>query len=447
MKSFFQISAPLDKLSIEEKILIWLLRLTFLLVLASAFINFYTNFQLVAGICLGLLCLYPFLHYLAYRKKQVQLSIILYAASSLIFLSIFWFLNAGIDGRVNGFFPVLGMLFAIILQPKQQVFGITAICLCILFLGIIQFLFPYLVIPYDDNISKFVDIILTNIILSITSFYVIKVMMKNYEENRREIIIKDFEILKKNKILEQKSLELEEQNKKLAVINESQNRLFSLISHDLRSPLTSSKALVELVYQGDMSIEQLKEVIPDMYNNLNFTLSLVDNLLFWAKSQFSNELVNIEPIKLYDFLWNLLDRLSILTHYKKIQLEVNIPKEEDININFDKQILEIAIRNIFSNAIKFSLEYATIRIESYIESNFLVINIIDNGLGISSENLDKIKKGIIFSNKGTLFEKGTGLGLSLSQSLLQRCNSFLEIESKEQKGAKVAIKIPSEYIL
>lgn len=447
MKGFFSVSNPKNGLSVEEKIFIWLLRFTFWVVLLSIPINLYSGFILVSVSCILVTFLYPILYYFAYQKNKLNQALLIYCSTSVALLIFFWFFNAGTEGRVSSFFVLLAIIFGMILPRKMQLWGILFISIVIILLVVIEYFYPNLVDYYDNREAKFLDIAWTNVILILTMYFLIKVLKDSYDQSRKAITIRDFEILKNNKILEQKSKDLSEQNERLENLNESQNRLFSLISHDLRSPLTSSKALVELVYQGDMSIEELQEVVPDMYKNLDFTLSLVDNMLFWAKSQMQSDAVNIEPINLNEFLWNLIDRLSILTHYKKIDLEINLPEDKNITINFDKQILEIVIRNIFSNAIKFSLEYGTIRVNVIVKDNFICIYITDDGVGMSKENLEKIRKGIIFSNKGTNSERGTGLGLNLCQILLQRCNSFLELESKLQKGTTVIIKIPSEYIL
>ncbi|KOY86489.1 hypothetical protein AD998_10335 [bacterium 336/3] len=442
LKTLFNIA----HLNIEEKVFIYIIRLTLFLVLIAIPINFYIGFNFLAWVCVGVLILNVFWYYLAFILQQFKIAVIGYSFMTIFFLTWFWFLNGGIEGRIGIFYVVLAMVFAIILPKKIQLWSVLSICIIILIVVLIEYKYPHWVDLHKTKEDKIIDLAITYITLSYGAFFVMSVLKKSYDKKQEKINLKDAEILKQNEVLAQNSLELSNQNEQLQKMNASQNRLFSIIAHDLRSPLTSSKAIVELVYQRDMPIEQLQEVVPDMYKNLSYTLSLVDNLLFWSKSQFGDTFIHLEKIELNSYIENQISNLEIIATNKNIHLQAILEVTNDVSINFDRQILEIVIRNIISNAVKFSPENTAILIKTIINSNNLQIQIIDNGVGISSENLENIKKGIVFSNKGTNYEKGTGLGLNLCQGLLKRCNSTLEVESIEQKGTTVSIVIPLDML-
>ncbi|MCU0436622.1 MAG: ATP-binding protein [Raineya sp.] len=446
MQSILKRLFNIAHLNIEEKVFIYIIRLTLFLVLIAIPINFYINFTFLAWVCVGVLLLNIFWYYLAFGLGHFKVAVIGYSLITVIFLTWFWFLNGGIEGRIGIFYVVLSMIFAIILPRKIQTYGVIMICIIILIVVIIEYKYPYLVDLHQTKEDKIIDLTLTYITLAYGAFFVMSVLKSSYDQKQRKIDLKDVEILKQNEVLEQNSLELSRQNEQLQKMNASQHRLFSIIAHDLRSPLTSSKAIVELVYQKNMPVEQLQEVVPEMYRNLSYTLSLVDNLLFWAKSQFGDNFIHLEPIELNSYIESQIADLEIIATYKNIHFEVSLEKTKNVIIGFDRQILEIALRNLISNAVKFSHENSPICIQTTINNDNLQIKVIDSGMGMSLEHLENIRKGIVFSSKGTNYEKGTGLGLNLCQGLLKKCNSTLEIESIEQKGTTVSIIIPLDML-
>jgi len=433
-------------LSIEEKIFVYVIRLTLFIVLIAIPINLYIGFPFQAYVCIGLFLMVAFWYYLGFIAKLFHVAVVGYSLMALGFLSWFWFLNGGSDGSIGIFFMMASMIFSIILPKKIQKWGISLACLIILTVTLIEYQYPFLVEPYRSKTDKVIDLTLAYIVLAVSAFFIMSVLKNSYDNKEKSMILKDVEITKQNEALAQSSLELSKQNEQLQKMNASQTRLFSIIAHDLRSPLTSSKALVELVYRGEMPLEQLQETVPDIYRNLSYTLSLVDNLLFWAKNQFEESFTHIEPLDLNSFIESQLTDLSIIASHKSIRICTKLDKTQGAGFHFDKQILEIVLRNIFSNAVKFSFENKTITLQTVIDKDYLKVQVIDEGIGISEENLENIRKGIVFSSKGTQHEKGTGLGLNLCQSLLKRCQSALEIESTEKQGTTVSILIPLEMV-
>ncbi len=286
-----------------------------------------------------------------------------------------------------------------------------------------------------------------HIIITIIAFMIVWIVRKSYDNKNKNLEIKEKLILQRNTILAEYSKELEQKNKELALLNQSKDRLFSIIAHDLRSPLGSSKSLVELAYEGDYPLEGLKELLPDMYQNLNYTLNLVDNLLYWAKSQLDNAEPTMKDVELNKFLISIFDNLQLIGRYKQIKLILNIEKKEGIIKRCDEQMLAIMLRNIFSNAVKFSSQGSKIVVSTDLDNKFLKISVLDEGKGISAENLKKIRAGVLFSSKGTMNEKGTGLGLNLVQSLIRKCGGFMDIQSKENQGTTVVLHFPISMVV
>jgi len=350
-----------------------------------------------------------------------------------------WFQDAGINGATGIFWVSLAALTPLIVPEKYQKLAVGSVLVAIVVLSLVDYFYNHLIVKYNTLQALYIENTIAYVTQAFFLFLIIKFFKEAYNKNLEELRVKESEILQKNQLLKEKNQHLQE-------MIENNRLLFSIISHDLRSPITSSKAFVKAVYRGEIDIEQLRDVIPDMYRNLRFTLSLVDNLLFWAKSQFEEFKPNIKIFNLNDFFYELAEGFSLLAEYKRIKLEIDVP-QKPIFINFDREILEIVIRNVFSNAVKFSHFEDVVAISCFRKNGFIYIFVIDNGVGITPEDLEKIKSGILFSHKGTNYEKGTGLGLSLCQNLLQKCDASLDIESTFGRGTGVSIKIPAKYVV
>jgi|GEM_PF-1946249 signal transduction histidine kinase len=435
---------PKTIFSLEEKIFYVIFWMAVLSLVAAIPINFSVGLTLIGWFCVVSIFGYVGIYYLAFRKNKFYQANVLFFVFTALLLAYFYFGGGGVQSRVPLYFVILGVIAPLLLPVKWHWKAIGLVCLAILALTITEYFFPELVVPYPgERLYIFVDMTATHIILTFTAFMNVWIVKKSYDENSKSLAIKEKLIIQRNIILK----ELEQKNKELAMLNESKDRLFSIIAHDLRSPLSSSESLVELAYQGDYPLESLKELLPDMYQNLNYTLNLVDNLLYWAKSQLDNAEPTMKDVELNKFLISIFDNLQLIGRYKQIKLILNIEKTEGIIKRCDEQMLAIMLRNIFSNAVKFSSQVIKIVVSTDLDNKFLKISVLDEGKGISAENLKKIRAGVLFSSKGTMNEKGTGLGLNLVQSLIRKCGGFMDIQSKENQGTTVVLHFPISMVV
>ncbi|WP_448528288.1 sensor histidine kinase [Raineya sp.] len=439
---------PKTIFSLEEKIFYVIFWMAVLSLVAAIPINFSVGLTLIGWFCVVSIFGYVGIYYLAFRKNKFYQANVLFFVFTALLLAYFYFGGGGVQSRVPLYFVILGVIAPLLLPVKWHWKAIGLVCLAILALTITEYFFPELVVPYPgERLYIFVDMTATHIILTFTAFMNVWIVKKSYDENSKSLAIKEKLIIQRNIILGEYSKELEQKNKELAMLNESKDRLFSIIAHDLRSPLSSSESLVELAYQGDYPLESLKELLPDMYQNLNYTLNLVDNLLYWAKSQLDNAEPTMKDVELNKFLISIFDNLQLIGRYKQIKLILNIEKTEGIIKRCDEQMLAIMLRNIFSNAVKFSSQVSKIVVSTDLDNKFLKISVLDEGKGISAENLKKIRAGVLFSSKGTMNEKGTGLGLNLVQSLIRKCGGFMDIQSKENQGTTVVLHFPISMVV
>lgn len=231
----------------------------------------------------------------------------------------------------------------------------------------------------------------------------------------------------KNSIIVQQSEALKESN----VLKD---KIFALISHDLRAPINR---LIMNINQNYESKEQY------INSELKGIQDILNNVLYWASMQ----LKGITPL-----FSNLPLKTAINSVMKEYLFELNAKNltfinrvDRNFNLQSDEIYLKIILRNIISNAIKFTKENGYILVDSKVENEIVQIIIRDTGIGISSEKINKIFK-LFESSTGTKKEKGSGLGLSLSLDIAKKLNGNIEVFSKENEGTDVIITIPNQII-
>lgn len=240
-------------------------------------------------------------------------------------------------------------------------------------------------------------------------------------------------ILSKQKHLTQKNREIEEQKEKLAELNAFKSKLFSIISHDLKSPIYALRNLFQNMHRYNVPAEEIREAVPDILKDLNYTTSLMENLLQWAKSQMQADTVRFQTLEAGGLITEVANLLRLQLEAKKLRLRLAAPAE--VLVNADKDMLHLVLRNLLSNAIKFTPENGVIEIGLNDLGPFAEIYVQDSGVGISSEALEKIRQKVFYTTTGTGSETGTGLGLMLCHEFLVKNGSSLQIESTVGEGS------------
>lgn len=254
-------------------------------------------------------------------------------------------------------------------------------------------------------------------------------------------IIRDITLKKEN---EQKIML---QNEKLKKLNDTKDKFFSIIAHDLKSPFNSILGFSELLnseYDQYNDIQK-KKYFQIIHNGINSTYKLLENLLIWSQTQRGNIVFNLEKVNLYLIANEAIKLTSLFAENKSI-LVTNLISESII-IKADKEMLSTIIRNLLSNAVKFTPKGGNIELSSRCisinEQNFTEISIKDNGVGISKELQSQIFE---INNKnvtpGTENEKGTGLGLILCKEFVEKHDGKIWVESDEGIGSVFIFTLP-----
>jgi two-component system, sensor histidine kinase and response regulator len=263
------------------------------------------------------------------------------------------------------------------------------------------------------------------------------ILHKNEELERVNL-----EVEKKNEIISDKACQLEEQTIQLTALNSFKTKLFSIISHDLRAPVYALKDLFNHAAEGHISPEEVRELIPDAANDLSYTAGLMENLLQWAKSQMQASDIKPQAVDVSALAGEVMKLYRLQAEAKKVYLESKISKP--VYVYADKDMVHLVLRNLVSNAIKFTPANGKVMVEAHATNDaFVEVCIKDSGKGMSRETLQKINENNFFTTKGTANESGTGLGLMLCREFLTKNGGLMHVESQEGKGSVFSFTLPA----
>lgn len=244
-----------------------------------------------------------------------------------------------------------------------------------------------------------------------------------------------------NTLLERKNEEIARQKNKLEELNETKNRLFSIIGHDLRGPVGNIRTFLEMLEGAgaDLTPKEYHDIIENAKRSATATFTLLNTLLDWAKHQMGEVRIENEPIQLQASVREA--ELFLSGAIKKKNIRVSVQLDPVSTVIADRNLLATVIRNLLSNAIKFTREGGRIHISSIHKPGSVVLSISDNGIGIPPEIKQKIFSDKVVSRTGTDRETGSGLGLFLCKTLIEDLGGKIWLESEVNIGTTVFIEL------
>ena len=236
---------------------------------------------------------------------------------------------------------------------------------------------------------------------------------------------------------------IEQQNQELRATLNNRDKMYSVIAHDLRSPMASIRMVLNLVV-ASASPETVGEEVYNLLDQANRESEevhdLLDNLLKWTKSQTGRLNVVKQELELNDIIPGVVEIFDTIAATKHIKLELK-SESDSLKVEADNDMLKTVVRNFLSNAIKFSPADSTIEIAMTKENEFAKVSVRDHGVGIASDRLDSIfHKGE--TTYGTGGEEGSGLGLQLCQDFARKNGGDCTVESVEGEGSTFSVLIP-----
>ncbi len=264
-----------------------------------------------------------------------------------------------------------------------------------------------------------------------------------YDENGNpELVIGIFTDITDIKKVEE--LLIQEKNKLLAA-NEAKSKLVSILSHDLRSPFATILNYLQLLNERFEIFDDIKkkEIINIVYETSKSSLNLIENLLEWARSDSDKIQVNKVKVEVNGFLRQQLDVFENSAKLKNITFELS--GEKNLMINTDLNLLSTIIRNLVSNAVKFSQKNSAVYIDYNKVDNMIVFSIKDTGIGMSQDQINNLFSiSHSFSRRGTSGERGTGFGLKIVKEYINKLGGRIWVTSEENRGTTFYFSLPIE---
>lgn len=374
--------------------------------------------------------------------------------------------------------PALVSLFVLLLNRRQQyekavlvyfIFYPACICLCYInsiSLGIeLSFLlYGILSVFFIQDIGYMIF----SICFSMVSYFVLSVLLKAYVYKLEDInytvylineilailyIFFGLYLIKKentdyNTALQRTNLEVQEQAHRLQLqaaeldqLNSFKNKLFSIISHDLKAPLYGLCNLFDTMQKQNMPAREIKLLIPDIKNDLYYARGLMENLLQWAKSQMQANHVRPQEMDIKESIDDVVHVLHLQAKSKNIIVENKTAGS--IYVWADKDMINLVLRNLISNAIKYTMPGGRISVSAGGSlGSFAEVYVQDTGGGMTPDEICKINSQEFYTTNGTAQEQGTGLGLMLCKEFLIKNGSNLRIESEPGVGSTFSFTLP-----
>tara|TARA_R110002049_G_scaffold62212_6_gene166527 strand:- start:11 stop:2038 length:2028 start_codon:yes stop_codon:yes gene_type:complete len=247
------------------------------------------------------------------------------------------------------------------------------------------------------------------------------------------------ELEEKNIKIELQNEAFQEQTKHLENVNNVKDKLFSIVSHDLKDSLSSINGFIDLLKDGSLSREEFDDLIPELSENANNASLLLFNLLNWSKSQMQS----LEPKPtLFDVQEVFEDKVKLVEQRMENKGITLIDHSLRDFAYADRSMFEIVVQNLLANALKFCKSGDTITISNHISNGNCIVSIADTGIGISKQNQEKLFKSSTFTTVGTNNEKGTGLGLSICKELVELNKGKIWVESTVNVGSTFYVQLP-----
>jgi len=370
---------------------------------------------------MGLIIITLFLgYYLSRYKYKHSLAIGIIALVSNFVCSITYFATEGSES-VNLFtFILIIFLLSVLTSKKQFKIWIPLNLVLVASLFLLEYHYPNLVKPlYTSRNHKLIDIAQTWMEAAIMIALITTYVRNNYNREKA---------LANNRLLE------------LQEINNTKNKLFSIVAHDLRAPLASVENYLSLLNKIDLETEEKKAIEQNLLASTKQTSEMLQNILHWSKDQMQGITASLTELSLDETLAHTISLQQNLAKEKNIQLNYKITN--NIKVIADSDMLQLIIRNLLNNAIKFTSPGGDINLNATADTNTCTIAIEDNGIGISEEERLQV---FSLKNKGTYGtqqEKGVGLGLMLAKTYTELQNGKIWFESNSIGGTTFFVNIP-----
>ena len=250
-------------------------------------------------------------------------------------------------------------------------------------------------------------------------------------------------LIKEKFELQKTLIQLKKANDSLNEANAAKDKFFSIIAHDLKNPFSVLLGFSDLLAQNldDYDVQNVKEMISAIHQTSYQTYQLLEDLLLWSRSQLGKLSFNPEGVSLYEACQSVFELLEPLAQQKQIHIHYDVPQK--LCVIADVGMLRTILRNLFSNAIKFTPQYGTVNLSVSIDHHYVEIAVTDTGIGMNESIQSKLwSLTSSVSRCGTNGEEGTGLGLQLCKEFVEKQGGKIWVDSVENKGSRFVFTLP-----
>lgn len=403
--------------------------ITMVILMALLPFNIMLHFQLISIIIAVLLVLQAGFFYLSRVKRIYHVSMLAYAIVSYITLAATYYLNGGSKGpALLLFYLTFNLLIAFSPRKQHWIWALLHLLLPLLLLTK-EFVQPSWISDayQNDATNRYVDI-LSSYLITLTCIYLItNYLRNNYDREKQNA--------------EERADKIDIQNANLEQLNQKKDKLFSIIAHDLQSPLNSIITTLHVIAEYELEEEEKKMLGDELLTLTKNTSNMLTNLLTWSKMQMDGKGVRLSSVHVYDTVERVLAIQQVLADRKKVTVVSQI--DPAVYVLADNNMFELIVRNLVNNAIKFTPSGGQVVIQLQAKNGICKLMVTDNGIGIDVSQREEIFSLKTQSTFGTNNEKGIGLGLVLCKELLALQQGELWFENNPGgKGTTFYATIP-----
>lgn len=433
---------------LRHRILTISILVAILLKVLSLFIDLLFDIQWQATLFSAFALVYFVVFYfIAYHSKNYDRVIVFLISGVFILLSpLSWWATEGSAGSTIYSIFIAVVASYTLTEGKMRTKLLILSAITTLIIIALEYFFPEYIISYQSRLSRYLDIGLYSVIAIIALVFYLNIYYNEYkktvkklEESNHKLLIAQQESKKQQKRIEEQNQELIEKTKDLEKTIETKDRFYSIIAHDLKSPFNSIIGFSELI-NDEIKQENIKNIqtySSYLTESSEQAYKLLLNLLDWSRVQTMD--IKYRPSAL-DLKELIVDQINIFKYMAVAKNNVFETNLEDCTVFADKNMLETIIRNLISNAIKYT-ENGKIIIKTCYKENACLIKIEDTGLGIDKNTLKNIFQSQV-SLPGTKGEKGSGLGLRLCKEFVETNKGQLDVLSQHGKGSTFSFTLP-----
>lgn len=414
--------------SLEERIFNTVCIIAFITMCFEVPFNFFVGLYIPALLCVFGLFFSAGLYYLSRFKRKSNIGIKLFGIVSNVLLATNYFFNSGIAGPNLLLFCIIFLLIVAIIPKEQFKFWIPLNISIVILILVLEYFNPQLAPnSYDSELRKTVDFAITYFVVVLLTYFTINYIRENYDYEKNLVI-------QKNEAIEEQNGRILNQNLILEKLNTEKDKLFSIVTHDIRTPLNSIQGYLEILADETSITDEERTLFRQQLLEITIdTSKMLTNLLSWSKTQLEGTKANLTKLEVKTALINGLNIEKNIAIKKDIQLAIF--SENDLFISADMNMFEIVIRNLVNNAIKFTKMGGEVDVNGIRKDDECVITIKDNGLGMDPELQNSLFKLTASSTYGTNNERGIGIGLLLCKEFTDMQGGKIWFESQEGSGS------------